>query len=252
MPTFFVDPDAITPPTIRITGDLLHHLRNSLRLHPGDSLTLNDACGTRYRVEVTSVSSQAIDSRIIDRQVEPTGRTSPIVLGQALIKGDKMDWVIQKATELGVATIVPMYSLHSVIRPNPERLDHQRTRWNRIARDAAQQSERWTLPTIADPISLAEICRQYATSPLKGMLTERSSSASLATISLPQDRSGSIVLLIGPEGGWAPDEQNLAQEQGFLPLSLGPRILRAETAAIAALSILQSRLDEIALVVRET
>ena len=244
MSTFFVDPDAISPPTIRITGDLFHHLRNSLRLHPGDSLTLNDACGTRYRVEVTHVNSQAIDSRIIDRQIEPIGRTSPIVLGQALIKGDKMDWVIQKATELGVSAIVPIHSMHSVIRPNPERLDHQRARWNRIARDAAQQSERWTIPTIADPISLAEICRHYAASPLKGMLTERSSSLSLATIPLPQGRQHSFVLLIGPEGGWAADEQRLAQEQGFLPLSLGPRILRAETAAIAALSILQSRLDE--------
>jgi len=245
MPTFFVDHDAITPPTIRITGDLLHHLRNSLRLHPGDTLTLNDTCGSRYHVEVTCVSSQAIDSRIIDRQIEPTGRTPSIVLGQALIKSDKMDWVIQKATELGVATIAPIYSIHSVIRSNPDRLDHQRARWNRITRGAAQQSERWTIPTIADPTNLAEICRQYAASPLKGMLTERSSSPSLATIPLPQDRSHSIVVLIGPEGGWAADEQRLAQEQGFLPLSLGPRILRAETAAIAALSILQSRLDEI-------
>jgi 16S rRNA (uracil1498-N3)-methyltransferase len=244
MSTFFVDPGAITPPVIRITGDLLHHLRDSLRLHLGDSLTLNDACGTRYRVEVTHVGTQAIDSRIIDRQSQPTGRTVSIVLGQALIKGDKMDWIIQKATELGVVTIVPLYSVHSVIKPNPERLDHQRVRWNRIARDAAQQSERWTIPTIADPIGLAEICRRYAASPLKGILTERSSAPSLGTIPLPQDRQQSIVLLIGPEGGWAAQEQDLAQEQGFIPLSLGPRILRAETAAIAALSILQSRLDE--------
>ena len=82
----------------------------------------------------------------------------PIVLGQTLIKGDKMDWVIQKATELGVAAIVPIHSTHSVIKPNPERLEHQRSRWERIARDAAQQSERWTIPTIADPIDLAGIC----------------------------------------------------------------------------------------------
>jgi 16S rRNA (uracil1498-N3)-methyltransferase len=245
MSTFFVPPDAVTPPTIRITGDLLHHLRDSLRLHPGDRLTLNDGHGTRYRVEVTHVTPQAIDSRIIDQQTESTRRTSPIVLGQALIKGDKMDWVIQKATELGVATILPIHSTHSVIKPNPERLEHQRARWSRIARDAAQQSERWTLPVIADPVDLAEVCRHYASAPLKGMLAERSRGPSLATISLPQDRQHSIILLIGPEGGWAPDEQRLAQEQGFLPLTLGPRILRAETAAIAALSILQSRLDEI-------
>jgi 16S rRNA (uracil1498-N3)-methyltransferase len=244
MSTFFVDSDAITSATIRITGDLLHHLRDSLRLRPGDSLVLNDGDGTRYRVEVTHVTSHAIDSRIIDRQTEPARNTSPIVLGQALIKGDKMDWVIQKATELGVATIVPTHSTHSVIKPNPERLEHQRSRWGRIARDAAQQSERWTIPTIADPVDLAEICRQYASAPLKGMLVERSSGASLATISLPLGSQQWIVLLVGPEGGWAPEEQHHAREQGFLPLTLGPRILRAETAAIAALSILQSRLDE--------
>ena len=244
MSTFFVTPDAITPPTIRMTGDLLHHLRDSLRLRPGDSLTLNDGYGTRYRVEVTHVASQAIDSRIIDQQTEPVRRASPIVLGQALIKGDKMDWVIQKATELGVATLMPIQSTHSVIKPNPERLEHQRSRWERIARDAAQQSERWTIPTIADPIDLTEICRQYALAPLKGILAERSSGPSLATIPLPQDHQYPIVLLVGPEGGWAAAEQHLAQQHGFLPLTLGPRILRAETAAIAALSILQSRLDE--------
>src|SRR5262245_11540388 len=245
MSIFFVDPGGITPPTIRITGELLHHLRNSLRLQPGATLALNDARGTRYRVEVTHVSSQAIESRILGHQIAPTDRTSPIVLGQALIKGDKMDWVIQKATELGVATIVPIYSLHSIIRPNPERLDHQRARWSRIARDAAQQSERWTIPTITDPLHRAETCHQYAASPLKGMLVERSSGPSLAAIPLPRDPQQPIVLLVGPEGGWAGNEQSLAQEQGFIPLSIGPRILRAETAAIAALSILQSRLDEI-------
>jgi 16S rRNA (uracil1498-N3)-methyltransferase len=245
MSTFFVDPDAITFPTIRIAGDLLRHLRDSLRLRPGNFLVLNDGDGTRYRVEVTHVTSQDIDTRIIDQQTEPARKTAPIVLGQALIKGDKMDWVIQKATELGVAAIVPFHSTHSVIKPNPERLEHQRSRWERIARDAAQQSERWTIPTIADPVDLGGICRQYASAPLKGMLVERSSGTSLVSIPLQLDTQHPIILLVGPEGGWAPDEQGFAQEQNFLPLTLGPRILRAETAAIAALSILQSRLDEI-------
>ena len=155
MSTFFVDPGSVTPPTISITGDLLHHLRSSLRVQSGDVLILTDGCGTRYLVEITHITSLAIDSRIIDRQTEPTHRPTPIVLGQTLIKGDKMDWVIQKATELGVAAIVPIQSAHSVIKLNPDRLEHQRSRWERIARDAAQQSERWTIPTIADPVSLS-------------------------------------------------------------------------------------------------
>lgn len=244
MSTFFVAPDSVTPPTIRMTGDLLHHLRDSLRLHQGDVLSLNDGCGTRYRVEVTQVTSQAIDSRILHQEQAPVRKASPLVLGQALIKGDKMDWVIQKATELGVETLIPLHSTHSVIKLNQERLAHQRARWERIARDAAQQSERWTIPTIADPLDLAQICRQYASAPVKGILAERSSGPSLATLPLPQGSQHPIVLLVGPEGGWAPDELKFAEEQGFLPLTLGPRILRAETAALAALSILQSRLDE--------
>lgn len=245
MSTFFVNPGAITPPVIRIDGDLLHHLRDSLRLHPGDSLTLNDGCGTRYRVEVTRVTPRAIDSRIIDRQTAPAYPAFPVVLGQALLKGDKMDWVIQKATELGVATVVPIHSTHSVVRPHPERLRHQRSRWERIARDAAQQSERWSIPGLADPVDLPEICRQYALAAAKGILVERSTCSPLGDMPLSQDRQGPIILLVGPEGGWTPDEQRFAQVQGFLPLTLGPRILRAETAAIAALSILQSRLDAI-------
>jgi 16S rRNA (uracil1498-N3)-methyltransferase len=243
MSTFFVNPDAITATTIRITGDLHHHLRDSLRVHQGNSLTLNNGCGTRYRVEVTSVTSQTIDSRIIDQESEPARKTSPIVLGQTLIKADKMEWVIQKATELGVATLVPIHSAHSVIKPNIERMEHQRSRWERIARDAAQQSERWTIPTIADPLDLAGICRDYNSAPVKGILVERSSGSSLTSIRLSPYPDHTIVVLVGPEGGWTQDELRLAEGHGFLSLTLGPRILRAETAAIAALSILQSRLD---------
>ena len=244
MPTFFVASEAVAPPTVRITGPLLHHLRESLRLHQGEPLTVTDDRGIRYRTEIVEITVKQLIGRILETTTAPA-RTSPsLILAQALLKGDKMDWVIQKATELGVDTIVPIHSTHSVIKLRPERLEHQRSRWERIARDAAQQSERWTIPTIADPIDLAQICRQYASAPVKGLLAERSSGPSLATIPLPQNHRHPIVLLVGPEGGWAPDEQLLAQEQGFLPLTLGPRILRAETAAIAALSILQSRLDE--------
>ena len=245
MPTFFVAPEAITPPTIRITGPLLHHLRESLRLHRGESLTLTDHQGTRFRVEVTEIASHAIDTRIVDRATAPP-RTSPqIVLGQALLKGEKMDWVLQKATELGVDTIVPLDTHQSVVKPRPERIAHQRTRWHRIILEAAQQSERWTIPTVSDPTTLSRFCHQQTEAIMKGMLVERMNGASLTNIALPREPHHSIVLLIGPEGGWTPEEQRLAQEQSFIALTLGPRILRAETATLAALSILQSRLGEL-------
>jgi 16S rRNA (uracil1498-N3)-methyltransferase len=155
-----------------------------------------------------------------------------------------MDWVIQKAAELGVDQIVPVHSRHSVVKPKSDRIAHQRARWERIAHDAAQQSERWTLPVIDDPRDFPVACAQFAATPTRGILAERSDGLSLAAMLLPVAHEDPIVLFIGPEGGWALEELQLAQEKGYQALTLGPRILRAETAAIAALSILQSRLDE--------
>jgi 16S rRNA (uracil1498-N3)-methyltransferase len=245
MPTFFVDPEAITLPTIRLSGPLLHHLRESLRLHRGESLTLTDHQGTRYRVKVTDITSQAIHTRVIDQETAPPRTAPQVVLGQALLKGEKMDWVLQKATELGVDTIVPLETHHSIVKPNPERIEHQRTRWHRIALEAAQQSERWTIPTVSEPTTLARFCDQQTAATMKGILSERTTGFSLTGVALPREPHHSIVLLIGPEGGWTPGEQQLAQDRGFITLTLGARILRAETAALAVLSILQSRLGEL-------
>lgn len=245
MPTFFVAPEAVTPPTIRITGPLLHHLRESLRLQRGESLTLTDSQGTRYRVEVSEITAHAIDARIVEQETPPLRVTPQLLLGQALLKGEKMDWVLQKATELGVDTIVPLETHHSVVKPNPTRIAHQLTRWRRIALEAAQQSERWTIPTISDPTTLSQFCTQQAAATMKGMLVERTSGLSLTSVALPREPHHSIVVLIGPEGGWTKEEQRLAQDRGFTPLTLGSRILRAETATLAAISILQSRLGEL-------
>lgn len=245
MPTFFVAPEAITPPTIRISGPLLHHLRESLRLHRGESLMLTDHQSTRYRVEVMEITSRAIDTRIVDRQTAPPRISPQILLGQALLKGEKMDWVLQKATELGVDTIVPLETHHSVVKSKPERIAHQRARWDRIILEAAQQSERWTIPTVSEPTALSRFCDQQKDATMKGILAERTIGVSFANISLPRESHDSIVLLIGPEGGWIQEEQQLAQDRGFIALTLGARILRAETAALAALSILQLRLGQL-------
>lgn len=242
MPTFFIAPEAITPPTIRIAGPLLHHLRKSLRLQRGELLTLTNHEGIRYRVEVTNITSQAIHARILNQEAAPPRATPQIVLGQALLKGEKMDWVLQKATELGVDAIVPLETHHSVVKPNPGRIEHQQARWGRIVLEAAQQSERWTIPTVLEPTTLARFCDQQSDATIKGILSERTKGSSLTSLVLPREPRHVMVLLIGPEGGWTSEEQQLAQDRGFIALTLGERILRAETATLAALSILQSRL----------
>jgi 16S rRNA (uracil1498-N3)-methyltransferase len=245
MPTFFVASEDVTPPTIRISGSLLHHLHSSLRLQAGDPLTVTDPRGIRYRSEVINVTASAIESRILETTTAPS-RTSPsLVLVQALVKGEKMDWVIQKATELGVDAIVPVHTRRAVVKVHRDRVEHQWARWQRIALEAAQQSERWTILMIEHPTDLADSFQRYASASTKCILAERSAGFSLATIPLPVAPEQSVVIAIGPEGGWDAEELHAAEKQGWHAVTLGTRILRAETAAVAAISILQSRLGEL-------
>lgn len=245
MPTFFVGSEAVAPPTIRISGPLHHHLKDSLRIQPGDALAVTVDQGMRYHTEVTAVTDRLIESRIVETVAAPA-RTGPsLILAQALLKGEKMDWVIQKATELGADRIVPLHARRTVVKLQAERVEHQRTRWQRIALEAAQQSERWTVPEIDEPATLLQLFARYAACTSKNILAERSNGTSLSAIRLPDGPDKSVMLVIGPEGGWDQEELRLAGEQGCQAVTLGKRILRAETATIAAISILQARLGEL-------
>lgn len=242
MPVFFVLPQCITPPTVSISGDLLVHLRDSLRIIIGETLWFGDGQGIRYRAEIIDISKRAVTGRILGTVQEPPRRTPRLCLGQSLLKGEKMDWVIQKATELGVSEIVPIGSPHSVVQLKADRVDNRLTRWQRIALEAAQQSEQWRVPTIASPQSLAALLTSRAAGTIILMLTERREGKSLQMVELPQGATASVLILIGPEGGWSKEEVHIAEQAKALPITLGRQILRAETAAIATLSILQSRL----------
>ncbi len=156
-----------------------------------------------------------------------------------------MDWVIQKATELGADELIPIESRHSVVQLKADRVDHQLSRWQRIALEAAQQSEQWRVPTIAMPQSFSTLLIPRATSTIALMLAERREGKSLQTIELPQDPMSSVLILIGPEGGWSHEELAMADQAEVQPITLGPHILRSETAAIAAICILQSRLGKL-------
>src|SRR6266545_4299916 len=108
MSVFFLPPSCLTPPTVSITGELLTHLRDSLRIQVGETILVNAGEGRRHRTEITAVTKEAVTGRILDSLLQPPQQSPSLILGQALLKGDKMDWVIQKATELGVRTIIPI------------------------------------------------------------------------------------------------------------------------------------------------
>lgn len=242
MPVFFLPLDAISPPSITVPPSLQAHLRDSLRLEPGEQIWLCDGQGTRYLMELTRITKHELAGRILSTAEEPP-RTAPrLRLAQAVLKGEKMDWVIQKATELGVSEIVPLQSRHTVVQLRPERLEGQIARWQRIALEAAQQSEQWRVPVIAQPHSLSEYLESRLASAVSLILTERREGESLNAVSIPAGGNESVLVMIGPEGGWSKEEVAQAEQAGHKLITLGPHILRAETAAIVAVGILQSRL----------
>ncbi|WHZ22083.1 MAG: 16S rRNA (uracil(1498)-N(3))-methyltransferase [Nitrospira sp.] len=244
MPAFFIPSSDVHEHEITLTGDLYHHLQASLRVKPGEFLWLTDEQRRRYHVQVSLLTRQALTVRILERQEAPTETGPSLLLAQALLKGDHMDWVLQKASELGVRTILPLVSQHGVVRPQASRLAAQLSRWQRIATEAAQQSEQWQPPLVLEPMDL----RRFLTALPAAcalILAERRKAISLSKVPLPTQPTESLALIIGPEGGWAEEELSQALAQGCQQVSLGAHILRAETAAVTAVGIVQSRLGRL-------
>lgn len=244
MPAFFVSSSDIHGTEITLTGDLYHHLRASLRVKLGECLWLTDELRRRYRVRVSQLLQQALTMEILEQRQGPVETGPPLLLAQALLKGDQMDWVVQKGSELGVRTILPLVSRHSVVRPQPGRIAAQVARWQRIATEAAQQSEQWRPPEVLEPLESGRFFSTH-TATCSLLLAERRKGVGLSEVSLPSLSTEHLALIIGPEGGWAEEEVSLALRHHCHAVSLGECILRADTAAVTALSIVQSRLGRL-------
>jgi 16S rRNA (uracil1498-N3)-methyltransferase len=244
MPAFFIPSSDIHGTEITLTGDLCHHLRASLRVKPGECLWLTDDRRRRYRVEAMEVAQQRMTVRILDQREGPAETGPTILLAQALLKGDHMDWVVQKASELGVRTILPLIAHHGVVRPQTGRIAGQVSRWQRIATEAAQQSEQWQTPQVLEPLDSRRFFSEKGAS-RSLILAERREAPALSNVRLPTLLTESVALVIGPEGGWSEEELSLALAQGCQAVTLGAHILRADTAAVTALSIVQSRLGRL-------
>ena len=245
MPVFFITADQIHASAVTITGPLLDHLRASLRVKPGERIWVGDERRRRCHIEITHIDRRALRGTVLDQRTGPALTTPRLLVGQAILKGERMDWAIQKATELGVAALIPLVSEQTVVRPKQGRAGAQQERWQRIALEAAQQSERWDVPTVAAPSSAMAFFAAPDQTALKLILSERETGQSLGSVSFPSSPADTITLAVGPEGGWRDEELAEARARGFLPVTLGTRILRAETATIAAVSIVQSRLGEL-------
>lgn len=242
MPVFFIHSTQVEDEKVTIADPLFSHLSKSLRTRTGDTLILNDERGRRYHTTILQITKHVIYSTVLSIQEPSISSTPHITLAQALLKGEKMAWVIQKATELGIHALAPLVTERVILRLSPTHAANYQERWERIALEAAQQSERWSVPTIL-PIQPFQKFLQRENGGIQIMLAERQESTSLSTITLPPEIQNGITVLIGPEGGWTKEERQAAQSLNVIFATLGHGILRSETASLASLAVIQARFN---------
>jgi len=238
--------DSWTATTASLTGDQADHLARVLRASPGQIYDIVSN-GFLHRAEITYVTAatdteQARVDFTLHEELSSEAAL-PLHLLLAIFKFDHMEWAIEKATELGVARITPILARRTEKHLAQAALKRSE-RWRRIALEAAKQSRRTGVPEIGDPIALKQALEQEK-SPTRILLSETEQTTTLSTAlenSVGPAGHGSVALAIGPEGGWTPEEMTLFAHHEWQPVTLGPRILRAETAAIAAIAIASTRL----------
>lgn len=245
MPVFFIQSNQVSNDSVTIDGPLFSHLSKSLRIREGETIRIGDEHRVRYRVRIDQMTPNSLQASILETKTGPPMPTAPIVLAQAILKGERMNWVIQKATELGVTAIIPLLTARVVARPPAGRVRKSRERWQRIALDAAQQSEQWAFPDVTSPMTLPELFQHVPDAALRCALLEHTTEHSLGSLPIDRTFSGTMVLAVGPEGGWRPEEMQKLLDERFQAVSLGKSILRSETAPLVALSIIQHRLGHV-------
>ena len=238
MPRVFVRPEAVDADRVRFDADEAHHLRRVLRLRPGAVVEATDGTGRLYTVRLETLGADG-GWGAIEARAEPE-RESPcaITLAQAILKGERMSWLVQKATELGVARIVPMETARVVARP-ADGATARHARWERIAREAVKQCGRVVVPLIDGPRTFDDVVRQIAAGHDVTWILWEGGGEALAAAAAAVGCPTGFLLLVGPEGGFTPEEVAEAEGAGARRVSLGPRILRAESAGLTAVALCQ-------------
>ncbi|HKP86242.1 MAG TPA: 16S rRNA (uracil(1498)-N(3))-methyltransferase [Blastocatellia bacterium] len=242
---FYAPPDLINGSRVNLSRDETHHLTRVLRLRPGDEAFVFDGCGREYRCAFLAVKD---DSARLEIKAELSGEVeSPInlTLAQALAKGERFELAIQKATELGVNSIIPLLTEHADVKLSDERSEKRLERWRRISLEALKQSGRRRLTEIKPPVTFKDFLEsQGGGSSVLLVFSERGGDSITKALAGSVDKKR-VAAMVGPEGGWGDDELKLAADCGARAVTLGPRILRTETAAIVAIALIQHALGDL-------
>ncbi|HXV98282.1 MAG TPA: RsmE family RNA methyltransferase [Anaerolineae bacterium] len=243
---FFIPPNWLNPPAVMLHGETARQIQTVLRLRPGDEIIILDNSGLERRVRLTELRKNEVWGEVVSQQPAQGEPSLQLTLYQGTLKAQKFEWVLQKGTELGLSCFVPTICQRSVVG-NVGDLAHKQVRWERIIQEAAEQSRRGRLPRLEQAVPLAAALQLAGQAtqpaPLRVMPWEEAAGPSLKTI-LAEVKPQALAVFIGPEGGFTATEATMAREAGAHLIKLGPRILRAETAGLAACAAILYELGE--------
>jgi 16S rRNA (uracil1498-N3)-methyltransferase len=235
---FFIPPDQLDDPNPYIQGDEARHLLKVLRLKVGDEVVLFDNSGQECPSRICAVSKDKVCFEMGDRQMPLRESPLDLSLGVPLIRSQPFEWILQKGTEMGVSSFHPFFSAHSSRNFQKTEQENRSIRWQRIVQEAAKQCRRNVLPLLHPMVSFVDLIQQNSGG-IKIIPYEEESGRTLVDLKQGHSFTDSIMALVGPEGGFTSEEVGLAEEKGFVSISLGPRTLRSETAALALIGLCQ-------------
>ncbi len=240
-PRFFVDAALAADTVLELPDAVVRHV-HVLRLAPGDAITLFNGQGGSHPATLTEIAKRHASATLGTHDASEAETPFAVTLAQGLAGGDKMDWLIEKAVELGVSAIQPLQAARSVVRLSGERATKRQAHWQALIEAACEQCGRNRLPALAPVANLESWLASAPATAAKLLLSPRAlaSLPELAQAEREAWRAGGVTLLIGPEGGLSPEEEDRARRAGFIGVSLGPRILRTETAGLTCLATLNA------------
>ncbi len=246
----YVDAPVTAGKRLLLEGSAANHLARVLRLRAGDALTIFNGRGGEFAARVDAFQKDSVAVSVEEYRAIDTESPVSLTLAQGISRGERMDWVIQKATELGASRIVPVFTKRSVVRLDEKQAERKLQHWRAIAIAACEQCGRNRIPELPQPVELYDLLASAGCAPSADpqpsgptrLLLSPTGNARLVDLEGP---GAGITVLIGPEGGLEDVEQETALAAGFEAVRLGPRVLRTETAAIAALTIIQHRFGDL-------
>ena len=239
MPRFYCQQPLVVGQTASLPAETAHHI-HVLRLAAGDEVTLFNGDGGEFTAQLTAIAKKQADALVTARSEPAVELPYAVQLAQGLPEGSKMDWIVEKAVELGVASIQPLAARRSVVKLSAERAEKKLAHWQGVIEAASCQSGRTKVAVLHAPADVMPWLARPAAG--QRILLSPRGTATLAQWARANPAQ-ELTLLVGPEGGFSPEEEDAAIAAGALPLTMGARVLRTETAALAALSILQAHWD---------